>query len=262
MKAIIMRLAALLLCAGTALPVAADDGASKHRVRIEGEGAATVVFEAGLGDTLDVWSKVQPRVASDCARTVSYNRAGYPGSSKADTARDAATVVAELRAELEERGLAPPYLLVGHSLGGLYVQYFARNYPGEVAGLVLVDSTHWDQLERIRREAPAMYGTVRVASLLMFGTMRKEFADSNLVGEQVHASPAAVAIPTVVLSSTRAAPGETPAFRALMWRMQTEIAKEYSAVRHDFVGGSGHYIQRDQPGSVVKAIRKMAGCSS
>jgi pimeloyl-ACP methyl ester carboxylesterase len=262
MKAIIMRFAAALLCAGTVLPVAADDGAGRHRVRIEGEGATTVVFEAGLGDTLDVWAKVQPRVASGCARTVSYNRAGYPGSPKTETLRDAPAVVAELRAELQGRGIAPPYLLVGHSMGGLYVQYFARNYPEEVAGLVLVDSTHWDQLERIRREAPAMYGTLRVASLLMFGTMRREFASSSVVGQQVHASPAPGAVPTMVLSSTRAAPGETPAFRALMRRLQIEVSEEYSADRHDFVAGSGHYIQRDQPGTVVKSIRAMAGCKT
>lgn len=259
---IVALISATLLSAIAVPAVAGDESAARHRVRIEGEGTATVVFEAGLGDTLDVWAKVQPRIASGCARTVSYNRAGYPGSPKADTPRDAATVVAELRAELQDRGLAPPYLLVGHSLGGLYVQYFARNYPGEVAGLVLVDSTHWDQLERIRREAPAAYGTLRLASLLMFGTMRKEFADSNLAGEQVHASPAPAAIPTMVLSSTRAAPGETPAFRALMRRLQTEISKEYAAERPDFVAGSGHYIQRDQPQAVIEAIREMAGCKS
>jgi pimeloyl-ACP methyl ester carboxylesterase len=56
--------------------------------------------------------------------------------------RDAVSVVGELRALPSERGLSPPFVLVGHSLGGLYIQYFARNFPDDVAGLVLVDSTH------------------------------------------------------------------------------------------------------------------------
>ncbi len=54
-------------------------------------------------------------------------------------------IVSELRTELDRRNIRPPYVLVGHSLGGLYMQYFARNYPSEVSGLLLVDSTHWDQ---------------------------------------------------------------------------------------------------------------------
>lgn len=260
MKAITRSIGALLLSVAITPSLAGTEDVGTHRVRIEGQGRATVVFEAGLGDTLDVWSKVQSRVSSGCARTVSYNRAGYPGSKAVDPDRTAAQIVEELRAELVARGIAPPYVLVGHSLGGLYVQYFARNHPDEVAGLVLVDSTHWDQLERTRREAPATYGTLRLASLLMFGTMRKEFADSGRAGEQVRGSPAPGYPPTVVLSSTRAAPGELPQLRALMRRLQTGIAEEYGAGRHTFVSGSGHYIQRDRPEAVIEAIREVAGC--
>jgi len=252
--------AVLTTCAIGAPASASDKEAGTHRLHIAGEGPATVVFEAGLGDTLDVWRKVQGQVASSCARTVSYNRAGYPGSPKVTGPRDAATIVSELRAELQGRGIAPPYILVAHSLGGLYAQYYARNFPGEVAGLVLVDTTHPDQLARIRKEVPAMYGTLKVASLLMFGMMRKEFQDSAAAGAQVTESPAPPRIPAIVLSSTRAAPGETPAFRGLMRNLQDEIALEYGSARHEFVTGSGHYIQRDRPEVVVAAVRELAGC--
>ncbi len=227
---------------------------------IEGEGAVTVVFEAGLGDTLDVWRKVQFSIASGCARTVSYNRAGYSGSGAADGVRDAAHVVDELRSELQTRGIAPPYILVGHSMGGLYMQYFARNYPAEVKALLLVDSTHWAHLERMKQETPGMYGTLTALSVLMTGTMRREFKDSVVAGQEVASSPALESIPTIVLSSTRAAPGETPTFRALMRELQTEEASEYNAQRHEFVEGSGHYIQRDRPEIVINAIRELAGC--
>ncbi|MFO1399714.1 MAG: alpha/beta hydrolase [Steroidobacteraceae bacterium] len=241
-------------------PVARADTSVAHRVRIEGSGPATVVFEAGLGDTLDVWGRVQSRVAAGCARTLAYNRAGYPGSGAADGPRDAESIVRELRGELQSRGLAPPYVLVGHSLGGLYLQYYARNYPDEVAGLLLVDTTHWDQLQRMHRAAPAMYGGVRALSLLMIGPMRREFLDSELAGQQVHASPAPAAVPTIVLSSSRAAPGETPAFRLLVRRLQDEVAEEYQARRHSFPLAAGHYIQRDRPGDVIAAARELAGC--
>lgn len=248
-----------LSCAAVQAVVAAESPVM-HRVRITGSGAATVVFESGLGDTLQVWQRVQDAVARDCARTLSYNRTGYPGSRGVMATRDAATVVAELRAELVGRGLAPPYVLVGHSLGGLYMQYYARNYPEEVAGLLLVDSTHHDQLARMRAQVPAMYGTVRAVSLVMIGPMRREFADSTLAGEQVRASPLPAGTPTIVLSSTRAAPGETPAFRALMRRLQDDIAAEFGARRHTFPLASGHYIQRDRPQAVIDAARELAGC--
>src|SRR5689334_23832900 len=121
-----------------------------YRYRQAGSGVPVVVFENGLGDTLETWKSVQDDV-SGFTTTFAYNRAGYAGSPSAVGTRDAATAVSELRALLAERGLAPPYLLVGHSLGGLYVQYYARNFPDEVTGLVLVDSSHWDQRERFRR---------------------------------------------------------------------------------------------------------------
>ena len=60
-----------------------------HRVHQEGEGRPTVIFENGLGDTLEVWKSVQSSISSDCTRTLSYNRAGYQGSDPARTARDA-----------------------------------------------------------------------------------------------------------------------------------------------------------------------------
>ena len=90
-----------------------------HRAHIEGEGPRTVILESGFGDTLDIWQTIQPQVAANCARTFSYNRAGYVDSEPADAVRDAASIVGELREELLRRNLNPPYVLVGHSLGGL-----------------------------------------------------------------------------------------------------------------------------------------------
>jgi pimeloyl-ACP methyl ester carboxylesterase len=248
----------LLACAFA--PSARAENNEGHRVLKIGDGTATAVFEAGLGDTLDVWRKVQSAVATQCARTLSYNRAGYPGSPASPTARDAQNIVNELRQELRSQGLTPPYILVGHSLGGLYMQYYARQYPQEVSGLVLVDSTHWDQLKRIQLSAPAVYAQIKLASLMMVGPMRNEFRNSAAAGTQVHASSRPSNIPTIVLSSSRAAPGETPAFRILMRRLQDDIAAEFAAQRHSFPLASGHYIQRDRPVDVIAAARELAGC--
>lgn len=234
---------------------------SPHRVRIEGHGPRTVILESGLGDTLEAWSGIQSLIAANCTRTVAYNRAGYPGSDPASGQRDSATIVAELRSELERRGIQPPYVLVGHSLGGLYMQYFARNYPNEVAGLLLVDSTHWKQELPTSQKSSGPYTRYREVTLFMPWIMRREILDSASAGEQVQASPPAVTVPTIVLSSTRTLARETPASRAWAARLQDEIAAAFPGARHVRVVGSGHYIHHDHPQVVVDAARELAGCN-
>jgi pimeloyl-ACP methyl ester carboxylesterase len=251
---------AVLLCLISMEAVAIPDTDLHHIVRLEGHGPRTVILESGLGDTLDVWRDIQPRIAAGCTRTLAYNRAGYEGSEPANGPRDAETIVAELRAELKRRNINPPYVLVGHSLGGLYMQYFARNYPKEVAGLLLVDSSHWHQGLTVQG-ANTPYAGRTAVTLFMPWIMRREILDSATAGEQVHASPRARGFPTIVLSSTRAPPGETPAMRAIAADMQDEIAADFPDSSHVRVPDSGHYIQRDQPAVVIAAARRLAGCA-
>jgi pimeloyl-ACP methyl ester carboxylesterase len=248
------------LLTGVLSATANADGKGTHRVRIEGEGAVTVIFESGLGDTLDVWRGVQTEVARGCARTFSYNRSGYPGSSRPRGARDTATIVEELRTELRERRIEPPYVLVGHSLGGLYMEYFASRHAGEVRGLLLVDATHWQHEQRMRQDSPTTYRMVKALMLLATSTMRAEIGQLQNAGRQVEQTSAPNSIPTIVLSSTRASPGEIRSVRELMVTLQTETAERFNARRHEFVDGSTHYIQLDRPDRVVQAIKELVGC--
>jgi pimeloyl-ACP methyl ester carboxylesterase len=257
-----VRLPALLFCLASMEVTAIPDVDLHHVVRLEGHGPRTVILEAGLGDTMDVWKDIQPRIAAGCTRTLAYNRAGYVGSDPAVGPRDSATIVAELRSELKRRNIEPPYVLVGHSLGGLYMQYFARNYPKEVAGLLLVDSTNWHQGMTINTSANTPYAGRTAVTLFMPWIMRREITDSDAAGQQVHTSPEAESFPTIVLSSTRAPPGETPATRALSADMQDEIVADFPGASHVRVADSGHYIQRDQPAVVVDAARQLAGCAA
>jgi pimeloyl-ACP methyl ester carboxylesterase len=232
----------------------------QHRFHLEGTGPRTVILESGLGDTLEVWKDVQSRIAAGCTRTVAYNRAGYLGSDPSNGPRDSATIVNELRAELKRRNIPPPYVLVGHSLGGLYMQYFARNYPNEVAGLLLVDSTAWDQGLSLDNSANTPYAGRTAVTLFMPWIMRRELSDAEAAGKEVHSSPQAPAIPTIILSSTRGPTGETPAARARAADLQDEIAEDFPGARHVRVEDSGHYIQREHPEVVINAARELAGC--
>lgn len=235
---------------------------SDSSLQIEGTGPVTVVFEAGLGDTGNVWDSVQSAVSQGCARTVVYSRSGYGVDNTPEGIRDAEHIVGELRQRLADSGLPAPYILVGHSLGGLYMQYFTRRYPMEVQGLVLVDSTHWDQLERLRFVVPGMYFMMKTASFLLSNIARREFANISTSGAEVNALPRTEHVPTIVLSSTRAAMGETSTYRTLAAQLQNEIAAAFATRRHEYVIDSGHYVQRDQPQVVISAARELAGCDT
>ncbi|MEP7242500.1 MAG: alpha/beta fold hydrolase [Gammaproteobacteria bacterium] len=260
---IFFRILCSVVISAFAVPVfAVTTDSVNHQARIEGKGTRTVVLESGLGDTLDIWKDIQPRIADHCARTLAYTRAGYLGSDPANEGpRDSATIVAELRAELKKRNISPPYVLVGHSLGGLYMQYFARNFPNEVVGLVLVDSTHWNQHMEIDTSANTAYTKGREVTLFMPWIMRREFKDSIDAGEQVRNSPSADFVPTIVLSSTIAPRGATPELIASATRMQDEIAADFPSAQHVRVEGAGHYIQKDRPDAVIGAARQLVGCA-
>jgi pimeloyl-ACP methyl ester carboxylesterase len=112
-----------------------------------GTGGPTVVLETGASGYFGAWEWVQQQVAQH-TRVISYDRAGLGFSQSAAGKRDAATIARELHELLSRAGEKPPYILVGHSYGGLLVMKYAHLYPETTAGLVLVDPSHPDQIDR------------------------------------------------------------------------------------------------------------------
>jgi pimeloyl-ACP methyl ester carboxylesterase len=128
-----------------------DVGGYRLHLACQGEGSPTVVMEAAIGETGLLWSLVQPTVAQR-SRACVYDRAGLGWSDARPKPRTALVMVEELRRLLANAEVPGPYVLVGHSFGGLLVQLYAARYPQEVAGLVLVDSAHEQQYRRAPRE--------------------------------------------------------------------------------------------------------------
>ncbi|HEY6489977.1 MAG: alpha/beta hydrolase [Terracidiphilus sp.] len=116
------------------------DIARGHRLFVveKGSGAPTVLFEAGIAATNLNWRHIQERVARFTS-TASYDRSGLGWSSPCRTVRTPGNITAELHAMLQSAGIKPPYILVGHSFGGLVMRRYAVTYPAEVAGVVLID---------------------------------------------------------------------------------------------------------------------------
>jgi pimeloyl-ACP methyl ester carboxylesterase len=133
-----------------------------------GEGSPTVILEAGLNDFYVTWAKVQPEIART-TRVCSYDRAGLGWSQLAPNPRTSDVMVEELHTLLRNTGIEDPYILVGHSFGGIVMLNFARHYPNQVAGMVLVDSAHEEQTSRLpflKDSADELVAQFHILSLL------------------------------------------------------------------------------------------------
>ncbi|SCL21564.1 Pimeloyl-ACP methyl ester carboxylesterase [Micromonospora pallida] len=131
-----------------------------HRLHLHCTGAAggapTVVFEAGLGESSTTWATLHQRLTAGTARVraCSYDRAGYAWSDPGPGRRDAGRLAEELHTLLDRAGERGPFVLVGHSFGGFVVRLFADRWPGETAGMVLVDVTDERGIGELEASAP------------------------------------------------------------------------------------------------------------
>lgn len=130
-------------------------GGRKMNLHCIGEGSPTVIFEAGLDDQSRAWATVQPIIAEQ-TRTCSYDRAGFGFSDLSHRDGNGANAVDDLHRLLTAASIAPPYVLVGHSMGGMYVRQYADAYLSEVVGMVLVDPVSEEQGPRYFKLDPTM----------------------------------------------------------------------------------------------------------
>src|ERR671932_651780 len=116
-------------------------------ISCQGTGRPTVVLEAGLGDASGVWGSVIPGLVK-ITHVCLYDRASMGGSDARPGPRTSATIARELHGLLRHEGVAGPYILAGDSIAGYHMRVFARLYPSEGAGMVMVDPSHPDQFGR------------------------------------------------------------------------------------------------------------------
>jgi pimeloyl-ACP methyl ester carboxylesterase len=217
----------------------------------QGQGDTTVVFESGLGNDWTPWQQVASEVA-ERAPTFAYSRPGYGQSEPSPEPRDATHIVAELRALLASRGVEPPFVLVGHSFGGAYMELFAKAYPEEVSGLVLVDPRHRDFTAACERAA--LEGCTPPAELV---ASLPEVQRAELLG--FAGSAAAIAplgsfgpYPVRVLTAT--SHGFVPEAEALWASLLGELAGEADDGEQRIFDQAGHYLQLERAHEVAEVI--------
>jgi pimeloyl-ACP methyl ester carboxylesterase len=269
-----------------------DVGGYKMHIDCEGQGTPTVILESGLGDSFFSWQKVQPKIAQ-FTRVCSYDRAGLGYSDTSPHPRTSKVFAEELHTLLHNAGIPAPYVLAGHSMGGFDVRLYASLYRTEVAGVVLIDSSHPEQQKRLPpalndmdatwlREQEFMefvmpFGIPRLmgfcgsdaevrAAECNFHNAREGVAESKAISES--AAQAAMAgnlgdIPLAVLSEDPNQPQPDlpedlvkPASDA--WQqMQDELAHLSSRGTRVIAKNSGHFIQLDRPDVVIEAVHKV-----
>jgi pimeloyl-ACP methyl ester carboxylesterase len=252
--ALVFASAPLIAC--TSLPldrrVAVDNRSLAYRA--DGNGAPAVVFQSGFGDGAKAWSRIYGKV-SEVTTALAYDRVGYGKSGEAGTARDPCTIAREQRDLLHISGVAPPYLLVGHSLGGLYQYVYAKMFPEEVGGLILLDPTHPDHWQHMQTDAPGLARTIRTMRVLFSTTMKREFDDQTVCLDKIdRAQP--LRMPVRLLVRTDFQMLERGNFEQMVKRLQSDWLALTGAPRIEEVAGTGHYIQKDRPGAVIDAIRE------
>jgi pimeloyl-ACP methyl ester carboxylesterase len=135
------------------------DGYTMH-LFCTGQGAPAIILDAGLGDDALIWAKVQPQLSKHTT-VCAYDRAGFGWSEPRPGSRDANSIADQLHDLLHAAKMAPPYILMGHSIAGLYLRAYANRYPTDLAGLVFVDGATPLQDDRIPKALVAIQNRQR-----------------------------------------------------------------------------------------------------
>jgi len=277
-------------------------GGREMYLECRGEGGPTVILEAGLLSRSDIWSRdylkpesqrtmVLPGVAA-FTRVCAYDRPGTIGEvnpdldpsgplffpSRSDPVPQPRTVkdmAADLHALLRATDVAGPYVLVGHSAGGLVVRLYASTYPDEVVGMVLVDATPENVWPRFQEALTATQWTAFEALTVTNRELQEVYPEAERLWTAPLADDASTSqvrqaqrdsplrpMPLVVLSHgiPFAAPfagWPSDTMEGIMLALQDDLAGLVPNARHIMATGSGHNLHQDQPELVIAAIRQV-----
>ncbi|HYM78305.1 MAG TPA: alpha/beta hydrolase [Candidatus Dormibacteraeota bacterium] len=269
-----------------------DVGGRKMHIDCTGEGSPAVMLDSGLGDTYVSWRKVQLEIAK-FTRVCSYDRAGLGYSDPSSQPRTSKVIAEELHALLQAAGVAPPYVLVGHSMAGYDVRLYAKAYPGDVVGMVLVDASHPDQENRLPPELKNLQGSalreyqfleytapfgiprllnlcdddpVQRAAECNWHSFREQVAEMKAFPESAAEAAATGSLgdmPLAVLShdpekpSSDLPPDLAKPTNEAWEKMQEDLAHLSTRGTQTIAKNSAHYIQIDRPDVVIDAVRSV-----
>lgn len=251
---------------GTGAPRLAPTGfvntpSGRVAVYRSGHRGPTLVLQSGLGDGMEPWSVLVSELGDDQA-VFAYDRPGYGDSRPVPGTRDPCTIATELHGLLSSADVPPPYLLVGHSLGGLYQYAFARRYPEDVAGLLLLDPTHPEHWPRMSLETPAAAAMLKTLRATVFTETQRRELDHQADCLADSATRPTLRVPSRLLVRTRYESIEQGRFEAMVHTLEADWESMVGAPAVERVCSAGHYIQRDQPRVVLQALTELVAATA
>jgi pimeloyl-ACP methyl ester carboxylesterase len=237
-----------------------------------GSGAPTVVLETGLGAESAEWQPVQAAIENRF-RVFRYDRAGRGASDRIDGPRNANAMVDDLARLLHAAHMPAPWLLVGHSYGGLLMRLFARRFRAQTCGLVLVEAMHEDQFDAFGPAFVEPTPDDSAALTTMRALWRDGWREARTTPEGIDFPASFRAartigtlgdLPLAVLIADSFA--HSPFFDA---QRRADLQHQWEAMQASFQGLSSraelirvphseHFVQRDAPQAIVDAIERVA----
>ncbi|MFK8067088.1 MAG: alpha/beta fold hydrolase [Gammaproteobacteria bacterium] len=262
-----------------------DVGGYSLHLNCVGRGSPTIILETGLGGMSVEWHSIQHQL-KQYTKTCAYDRAGYGWSETSSKPRTTKNIVTELHTLLHAENIPGPYILVGHSFGGYTVQHFASVYPQETAGIVLIDASHSEQVDRFKNIGLIVAPTKKVTHVKFnkaripahypidmqyialeqmqdsktMDAIAEEYINFKQSADQVAKSISLKTTPMIVM--TRGIPGwknirRGRKFEQLWQKLQTELSRLSFKSSHLVAKKSGHHIHLDQPNLTIATISRL-----
>lgn len=230
----------------------------KIEYHLSGAGEPVIVLINGGSGPMEGWMKILPEI-SETSTVFSYNRLGVGGSDKPKEVQDGRTIVHTLREALEILGIEAPYVLVGHSLGGLYANLFTRLYPNEVAGIVFLEASHPKDLALNQSQGKTVKAINQMLSVFDSFSSHKQFNEVNFVEDtvnQIQQENSFPDIPVYVITGGKENPMIPSDVRKKRLEHQLEYLSLSTTCKHVIAEKSGHFPQLTDPRIVVKTIKE------
>ena len=229
---------------------------------VSGSGQPTLVLFSGAGVVLEGWHPLYPQI-EQLGTVFAWNRFGLQGSDPPSGRQTGTAVVGTLRELLRAAHLAPPYVLVAHSLGGLYANLFARLHPQEVAAVLFIEATHPEDHELLKKHEEqlvhALEKVTELPQLLFRPNVQAELACAEETVRQIAAAGDFPPVPLRVLTGGLTPRGAmlSPAAIAAKRAHQQELARLSPLGEQVIAHKSGHFPQLTQPQVVLEVLREL-----